>query len=886
MGKAIKYAEKVAVYAAKGAWVVYERLNRISPNASFTPKWSDKPLLKSYEKEKPPLGWPRTTDSLCPKCVPEIRKQILDGKLPHEVLLNEKVGEIKAQIIERDGQILMVKDCPKHGHFEDVMSIDTAFFKHLEESFPGRDIRAHGKGDEKLHNHGTSTVTHGRGSVLTIDLTNRCNMMCDPCFMDANQVGFVHELTWEEIKTMLDNAITIKPKRQMSVQFSGGEPTLSPYFLDAVAYSRKVGYNSVQAASNGIEFAKSKELCRAAAEAGLRYVYLQFDGIGNAANSHRKVGNLFDVKLQAINNLHEAGVEIVPVTTIINGINNEQVGRIIEFALDNPKKISFLSFQPVSFTGRDEDISEERRVAQRYTLSHMAHDVKKQVGLGEPERDWFPISFMSTFSDWADLIHGPSAEWGQLSCGCHPNCGIGMALMIDKETKEAAPVTAFLNMNKVAKDLAKVNDAARGKWLSVLGFGLALMRNYDPFQSPTHFKITDMLKKMDKTFNATGKNYGSVKGDRTLEDIQKRRQDRWNFLFIAGMWFQDLFNYDFRRTEQCIIPYATQEGEISFCAYNTGVGWRNIIEKMHMTATLTKWYEEHGRHEIFAGGKKVGMTEVGHDPQPQHGARQLRSQPHARHPRHRQERPRGKASRPQPDDRRQGEGRRRKRPHGQALPRAGAGRKARRRPGPPRLDRACQVGRQAAGSRTRGRRRLIGFQLASLPKGRPHRGRPFCMQESTIGLFVAPGYLLLWAVILTNDFAVKLRTSRLEIAISSRLSQFVGYTTGDSYVVTEFGAFGEDVAERVDDHGTAVFQLIVIHADWIAEHDVDSVVVGPGRQPLHEPGTAFETKEFGAKRGRVIGPILPKPGVDESCPRPRRGRTHGHVRHEDDLCTK
>jgi hypothetical protein len=92
-----------------------------------------------------------------------------------------------------------------------------------------------------------------------------------------------------------------------------------------------------------------------------------------------------------------------------------------------------------------------------------------------------------------------------------------------------------------------------------------------------------------------------------MEDIKLRRQDRWNFLFIAGMWFQDLFNYDFRRTEQCIIPYATQEGEISFCAYNTGVGWRNIIEKMHMTATLTKWYEEHGRHEIFAGGKKVGL---------------------------------------------------------------------------------------------------------------------------------------------------------------------------------------------------------------------------------------------------------------------------------------
>src|SRR4249919_2586173 len=610
MGTAIKYAEQVAVYAAKGAWVVYERLNRISPNPSFTPKWSDKPLLKSYQKEKPPLGWPRTTDSLCPTCTREARQEIVDGKLPHEILLNEKAGEIKATIVERDGKILMVKDCPLHGHFEDVMAMDTDFFKHLEEVFPGRDIRAHN--DEKLHNHGSSTIQHGRGSVLTVDLTNRCNMMCDPCFMDANQVGFVHELSWEDIKMLLDNAISIKPKRQMSVQFSGGEPTMSPYFLDAVRYSKKVGYNSVQAATNGIEFAKSPEFAKAAAEAGLRYAYLQFDGIGNAANAHRRVGNLFDVKLRAIENLYNNGVDIVPVVTIVNGVNNEQVGRIIEFALDNPKKINFLSFQPVSFTGRDEEVTPERRAAQRYTLSHLAHDVKNQTGIGEPVRDWFPISFMGSFTDWADVTHGAEKEFGQLSCGCHPNCGVGMAVMIDKETKEAVPVTKFLKGEQLAKDIAAVNDASRGKFLSVVGMALTMMKNYDPFQSPKHFKMLDLMRKFDKTFGATGKNYGKVTGDRTDADIALRRQDRWNFLFIAGMWFQDLFNYDFRRTERCIIPYATQEGEISFCAYNTGIGWRNIIEKMHMTATLTKWYEEHGRHEIFAGGKNVALASKEH----------------------------------------------------------------------------------------------------------------------------------------------------------------------------------------------------------------------------------------------------------------------------------
>ncbi len=615
MHKPIKYVEKAVAVTAGAAWNVFDLFNRIGQNPSFTPKWSDKPLLKSYQKSKPPLGWPRETDSLCPRCIPEIRQKIVDGEIDYKILLNEPVGEIKAKIIERDGKILMVKECPKHGQFEDLMSIDPAFSKHLEDVFPGRDIRAHN--DEKLHNHGSSTITHGRGSVLTVDLTNRCNMMCDPCFMDANQVGFVHELSWEDIQRLLDNAISIKPRRQMSVQFSGGEPTLSPYFLDAVRYARKVGYNSVQAATNGIEFAKSPEFCKKAAEAGLRYAYLQFDGVGNLANSHRAVGNLFDVKIRAIENLWSNGVDIVPVITIINGINNEQVGAVVRFALDNPKKIPFLSFQPVSFTGRDEAVTDERRTAQRYTLSHLAHDVKNQTGIGEPVRDWFPISFMSTFSDFADLIHGPNADWGQLSCGCHPNCGIGMAIMCDKETKEYVPVTAFLNADRLANDIARINDAARGRFLSVAAISLALLRNYNPFKAPTHFKLTDLMAKFDKCFGMTKRaqsgGYGKVTGDRTMEDISKRRQDRWNFLFVAGMWFQDLFNYDFRRTEQCIIPYATQEGEISFCAYNTGVGWRNIIEKMHTTATLTKWYEEHGRHEIFAGNKAVPLVSTEHN---------------------------------------------------------------------------------------------------------------------------------------------------------------------------------------------------------------------------------------------------------------------------------
>jgi uncharacterized radical SAM superfamily Fe-S cluster-containing enzyme len=607
----VKHFEKGLTYIAGGLFNAIKSVNKFKPNPSFTPKWADKPILKSWEKSKPTLGFPRTTDSLCPNCVIEAREEILSGKREVSTLINEKVGEIKAQIIERDGQIWMIKDCPDHGHFEDLMAIDSAFLKHIEELFPGRDMKSHN--DEELHNHGTSSIKYGRGAVLTVDLTNRCNMMCDPCFMDANQVGFVHELSMEDVKEILDNAIQIKPRRQMSVQYSGGEPTLSPYFLEAVRYARKVGYNSVQAATNGIEFAKSKEFCREAAEAGLRFVYLQFDGIGNDANSHRQIGNLFDVKLRAINNLHEAGVDIILVTTLVNGINNDQVGSIIRFALENPKKISFIAFQPVSFTGRDEHITEQRRLQQRYTLSHLAQDVQKQVGITEPTRDWFPLSLMGAFADFADVVHGPENDWGQVSCGCHPNCGVGTAVMVNKETKEMAPVPQFLNIQGLVTDMQHITDTNRGKWFSNFMMGLALLRNYNPYGAPKSLTLGGILKKFDKSFGLSGKDYGKVGPDRTIEDIEKRRQDPWNFLFIAGMWFQDLFNYDFRRTEMCIIPYGTQEGEISFCAYNTGIGWRNIIEHMHQNATVAQWYKEHGRHEVFAKGKEVALGDASHN---------------------------------------------------------------------------------------------------------------------------------------------------------------------------------------------------------------------------------------------------------------------------------
>ena len=585
-----------AVYAgiqksADVLWDFARAVDRRFAEKSFRPKWAPGPLLKQREKTFPPLGFPRQTDSLCPRCVTEVRTEILSGDVDWKVLIEGNPGEIKASIVEEDGKILMRKDCPKHGRFEDVMSHDPAFFRRLETLYPGRDFVIPKDG---LHEHGTSSIKYGRGAVLTIDLTNRCNMMCNPCFMDANQVGYVHELEWEEVQKLLDDAASIKPRRQLSVQFSGGEPTLSPHFLPAVRYARKLGYFSVQCATNGIRFAQDESFAKEAGEAGLRFAYLQFDGVGNEHNEHRKVGNLYDVKLRAIENLHKHGVDVTLVVTIVNGINNDQVGDIIRFGIQNIDKVTCVAFQPVSFTGRDEDIDDETRAKQRYTLSHLAHDVKDQAGIGEPMRDWYPLSASGPFSDLKDLLGGLESEWGAFKCGCHPNCGIGTLMLVEPTTKKAVTVPSILDVDRLLADIKSVTDSGRTKTWTALQMGLSVLRNLRPEGIPAGLSPWKVAQIMD---GHTGGRLG----------FSAKKRDSWRVLFIGGMWFQDLFNYDFRRTEMCIIPYATQMGEISFCAYNTGVGWRKIIEEMFQTASLAEWYKKNGRHEVYARGRNVPL---------------------------------------------------------------------------------------------------------------------------------------------------------------------------------------------------------------------------------------------------------------------------------------
>jgi len=269
--------------------------------------------------------------------------------------------------------------------------------------------------------------------------------------------------------------------------------------------------------------------------------------------------------------------------------------------LANSDKMGGISFQPVSFTGRDEDISDEDRRRRRYTISHMAHEMQRYYGGKiDPYRDWYPLGAMGGFTVLADhlrALNGPDQpSFGGLCCSCHPNCGSSVLLVANRKTKVWSPITQFFDMERFMKDIALICDTGRGKKLTLAQVALAFLRNFDGRKAPSGMTLLEFLK----LFN--GKMGGSL--------MKKEQEQDWTVLWIGGMWFQDLWTYDFRRTEMCVIPYATQEGEISFCAYNTGVGWRQIVENMHMVARTKDWFETRGRHKIYAGDRPMEVPGV------------------------------------------------------------------------------------------------------------------------------------------------------------------------------------------------------------------------------------------------------------------------------------
>lgn len=490
-------------------------------------------------------GLPKTTESLCPECL-------------------KVIPAIKE---EEDGKVVMKKRCAEHGDFKDTLYSDVRFYLKMEEWVFG-DYR--GVMNPAIPNAtrcpsqcGLCNMHTSHTGLANIDLTNRCNLTCPICFANANNAGYLYEPSLQEVRKMLKALRDMKPVNCRSVQFSGGEPTIYPHFFEALKMAKDMGFSHIQVATNGILF-NDIEFAQRAKEAGLHTLYLQMDGTDDEIYRRTRGEKLWELKMRTIEVCRKAGLKIVFVPTIVKGYNDNQIGNIVKFAIDNVDVISGISFQPVAFTGR---IAKKELEAKRFTLSDLARCVAEQTGLTDDLEDWFPLSCVAPFSRLISSIRGE--ETTQLTC--HPHCSAGTYLYVD-EDKNAVPITRFIDVGPMLKEmdmLSRNSLKSFSKFLTEIKALNALRKYYHPEKAPKGLTFEKFLLSIQ---GMVDKKVG--RGELGIKTYKA--------LLVAGMHFMDAYDYDIERVKRCVIHYAAPNGLLyPFCAYNSGMVFREKIEKKY-----------------------------------------------------------------------------------------------------------------------------------------------------------------------------------------------------------------------------------------------------------------------------------------------------------------
>ncbi|TAN62446.1 radical SAM protein, partial [bacterium] len=549
--------------------------------ASNLPEIVDEPETTYSGTKITPItyGLPKEIDSMCPECM-EI---------------------IKATLYPENGKVWIRKTCAEHGEFKDVFYGDVDLYYRCENLWFGD-----GRGIEDPpikkatvcpSQCGLCNMHMSHSGLPIIDLTNRCNLTCPVCFANANAAGYLYEPSFDDVVHMLETIANQKPVKGDRVQFSGGEPTVRPDFLDIVRKARAMGFEYVQVNTNGIKMAEP-EFAHAAAEAGVDTLYLQFDGISDDIYQKTRSKPLLDHKLQTIKNCRKERIGIVLVATLIKSFNDHQVGDIVKFAAKNNDVISGIAFQPVSFVGR---FSQSHRLERRYTLADLALDIEKQTGYMQAMRDWFPIGCTSAISKLATALSGKPAYTLTL----HPHCSQGAYFYIG-EDGEVKPVSEFLDMEPFLKDLINLSRTVKPS-----SFGL-LSKVKILYNLKKHFKQDKAPKGLTfKKFLESLEGFQERSMRKSQIDPATGKERFYNDFFIAGMHFMDGYNFSVERVMRCVIHYPDPKGHLyPFCAYNGAPVYRKRVEskfKLSHEALKEKIINEGRPKELESIARKMGI---------------------------------------------------------------------------------------------------------------------------------------------------------------------------------------------------------------------------------------------------------------------------------------
>lgn len=431
---------------------------------------------------------------------------------PTQSLCPECLARIPAVRLARGGDVYMKKTCPEHGEFRVVLWRGTpsyqAWMRSKVPSYPRRPATSVGAGcpfDCGLcPDHRQQTCT------ALLEVTQRCNLRCTVCFADSNS-SRTADADMATIRGWYE--ALLETQRFCNIQLSGGEPTVRDDLVDIVALGRSVGFGFIQVNTNGLRLGAEPAYAEKLKKAGLSSVFLQFDGTEEDIHRALRGGPFLKQKTAAIENCREHEIGVVLVPTVVPGVNDHNLGSIVQFALENLDVVRGVHFQPVSYFGR---YPSQPSDADRITIPEVLRKLEEQTHGLVVSQDFRP----------------PGCE--NALCSFHGN----FVLMPDGSLKSLTPPYSC-DCSTTCVDAAQGASDAR------------------------KFVARNWSTRDNKTSPNAQRDFSMGEWDVLLQRVATHK------ICISGMAFQDVWNIDLDRLRDCCIHVAAREKRlIPFCIFN------------------------------------------------------------------------------------------------------------------------------------------------------------------------------------------------------------------------------------------------------------------------------------------------------------------------------
>ncbi len=399
-------------------------------------------------------------------------------------------------------EVFLEKTCPEHGSFR------TVIWKGLRDmDFWRGDLPMIADGENESCPHGCGLCSeHRQGTCcVLLEVTRRCNLHCSFCFAEG---GEGEDIPFE---TILENLKALAIPGQTLVQLSGGEPTVRDDLHQIVAAAKEAGCEYVQLNTNGIRLGEDLNYVRDLAEAGLSFVFMQFDGTNDEIYRKLRNKDLLGIKQKAIDNCNKYNIGVTLVPTIVPTVNTNDIGNIIKYAISRAPAVRGVHFQPVSYFGRIPKMPTDE---ERFTLDELLEAIEFQAGSVVRKDSLLP------------------------SCCDHPMCGFhGDYIVLENNT--LYPLRKFKGSYGEVTTAEQNRSFVARKWQRPSG-GL-------PYGETPECK------------SCTEEDLGTLDG--FLRCLASHS------FTITAMAFQDAGNIDLERLRRCSLHVFEDGKHVPFCAY-------------------------------------------------------------------------------------------------------------------------------------------------------------------------------------------------------------------------------------------------------------------------------------------------------------------------------